>query len=289
MHIEPLDLSHQSVLEPRFRKLGLHISEYSFANAYLFRHDHAFQVVFSDEIYLRGKTREGFLYLMPTALIDPSNQQDVDICLQGCDFLFPIPESWLERFDPQKYQIDKKDHDSDYLYTVHKLSDFPGRQLSGRRNLVRQFNDLHPNHASTPLTAINKDEAIQVLEGWRKHGHENISFTDYSPCLEALQLMDTLNLSGRISHVDGHPAGFVLGEELNSKIFVIHFAKALKSYKGIYQYIYQEFAHALEGKYEAINLEQDLGAADLQHAKRAYYPDQLISKLRISLWKSKTS
>jgi uncharacterized protein len=69
----------------------------------------------------------------------------------------------------------------------------------------------------------------------------------------------------------------------------VHFAKALRQYKGIYQYIYQEFARSLEGKFESINLEQDLGVADLKHSKRAYEPDQLIPKLRISLWKSKIS
>lgn len=287
MRIEPLDLSHQVILTPRFKNLGLNISEYTFANAYLFRQKHEFQIIFNQEIYLRGKTREGFTYLMPTTPIDQFNWQELEKCLEECDFIFPLPELWANAFNPQKYKIDIKKQDSDYLYTVNKLSTYPGRKLSGRRNLVRQFNDLNPNHISKSMTSANSDDAIQVLEEWQKGGGDEEDFTDYESCLEALQLMEKLNMSGQISYIDEQPVGFVLGEELNAKTYVIHFAKALKQYKGIYQYLYQSFAHSLEGKYEAINLEQDLGLPDLQHAKQAYYPDQLIPKLRISLWKSK--
>ena len=56
---EPLSLKHQSLLEPLFKKLNLEISEYSFANAYLFRQVHDFEVFFDKSIFLVGKTRDG--------------------------------------------------------------------------------------------------------------------------------------------------------------------------------------------------------------------------------------
>lgn len=289
MHLETLNLDHQVLLAPRFHKMDLDISEYTFANLYLFRNVHDYQVVFGQDLYLKGKTRDGFYYLTPTVPVEQLQWKDMEDCLQGCNFLFPIPESWASQFDPQKYQEDKKEQDSDYLYTVAKLASYPGRHLSGRRNLVKQFMEHHPVHSSIVLSSTNKDHALEVLEEWQQEGVKEEPFSDYGPCTEAVQLMETLNLNGLISYVDGKPAAFVLGEELHSKTYVIHFAKALRQYKGIYQYIYQEFARSLQGKYEYINLEQDLGVYDLQHAKRAYYPDQLIPKLRISLWKSKVS
>ncbi len=289
MIAEPLELKHRELLEPRFRRLELDISEYSFANAYLFRREHQFQVIRSKDIYLKGKTRDGFWYLMPTTSIEDWNWADLEYCLQECNFLFPIPETWQKYFDERRYKPSRQDSESDYLYTVHKLADFPGRHLSSRRNLLRQFLDLFPEHQSMALDLSHQEDAMLILETWQKSLGVSGDLTDYAACHEALELMDRLHLTGHITYVAGKPAGFILGEELSKKSFVIHFAKALREYKGIYQYIYQEFARFLDGKYEYINLEQDLGDADLQQSKRAYDPDQLIPKLRMSLWKSTAS
>lgn len=289
MKSEFLEKKHQALLESRFDKLQLDISEYAFANLYLFRQIHEYQVLFNKDIYIKGKTRDGFYYFMPTVPLDRFHWDEIEECLKSCDFLFPLPEAWTPNFDTKKYQISYKDEDSDYLYSVHMLSTYPGRHLSGRRNLVKQFHELYANPTFMPLNKDNRFQALDILEQWQKEGEKQEPFTDYGACKEALIEMEWLKLNGLIFYVDNQPAGFVLGEALHSKTYVIHFAKALRHYKGIYQYIYQEFARTLVGKYENINLEQDLGVYDLQHAKRAYSPNQLIPKLRISLWKSKVS
>jgi hypothetical protein len=72
-----------------------------------------------------------------------------------------------------------------------------------------------------------------------------------------------------------------LGEPLNHHTYVIHCAKGLVQYKGVYQYLYNEFASSLDPTFHSINLEQDLGSAELAHAKRAYQPDLILPKLRI--------
>lgn len=287
MRYETLSLSHQTLLAPRFKQLQWDISEYSFANVYLFRVTHDFQVVFSKDIYIKGKTRDGLSYLMPTVPLESIDWEDVEACLDGCDFLFPVPEQGVNILDPQKYRIISKEQDSDYLYTVKKLSTYPGRQLSGRRNLLKQFNEHYVDHHTIPLSSSNAKDALQLLELWQQEGGKPDPLTDYASCKEGLSLMQALNLNGRITYIRGKPAGFVLGEALNLKTYVIHFAKALREFKGIYQYIYHELAQSLEGNYDYINLEQDLGDPNLQKAKRSYFPDKLIPKLRVSLWKSK--
>lgn len=282
MDIELLNLTHQEWLEKRFQRMALDLSEYTFANVYLFREVHQFEVIQSKDIYIKGKTREGFKYLMPTSPVEELNFEDLIDCLQGCDFIFPIPQVWVPWFDPQIFHSLFLEQDSDYFYSIAKLSRYAGRHLSGRRNLVKQFNEFFPEHHDFPLDASRVSDAHLVLEEWHQHAKEE-AFTDYAPCREALDLIEPLHLTGHISYVEDKPVGFLLGEPLNSGVYVIHFAKALIEYKGVYQYLYQQFAKVLEDKnFECINLEQDLGSIELKHAKRSYQPDDYAVKYRIS-------
>ena len=61
--------------------------------------------------------------------------------------------------------------------------------------------------------------------------------------------------------------------------------EGMTQYKGIYQYLYHEYANVLANKYQMINLEQDMGSVELRHSKRAYLPERLVPKLRVKLWK----
>lgn len=281
MVIEKLSLKHQDLLDPLFKKLSLNISEYSFANAYLFRNVHDFHVHLGQAIYLKGKTRDGYSYLMPTSV--DLKWEEIKELLHSIDFLFPLPEEWGSKFDSNQFQITHFEMDSDYLFGVDKLKNFPGRHLSGRRNLLKQFKENYPEYRSCLLTDALVSDALAVLEKWQEHVPENFQFTDYDSCKEALQLFNTLHLKGHLTYVGNIPIGFVLGEPLNKNTYIFQFAKGLIEYKGIYQYLYNEFANSLEKNFEFINLEQDLGSAELAHAKHAYLPDRLVPKLRVAL------
>jgi len=107
--------------------------------------------------------------------------------------------------------------------------------------------------------------------------------TDFGPCHEALDKYEELVLCGGIYYAAGEPAGFVLGEELNSETFVLHFAKARTTFKGIYQYMFNNFAKVLPPKYRFLNLEQDLDRENLRVFKSSYVPDAMLRKARVSL------
>ena len=88
--------------------------------------------------------------------------------------------------------------------------------------------------------------------------------------------------AGSITPTD-EPAGFVLGEELNETTFVLHFAKARTKFKGIYQYMFNNFAKILPPKYKYLNLEQDLDKENLRVFKSSYVPDVMLKKARVRL------
>ncbi len=90
-------------------------------------------------------------------------------------------------------------------------------------------------------------------------------------------------LCGGAYYAEGEPAGFLLGEELNRETFGIHFAKALKRFKGIYQYMFNNFASVLPASCTYINMEQDLGIQALRHSKTSYMPEFKLEKFRVKL------
>jgi hypothetical protein len=65
-------------------------------------------------------------------------------------------------------------------------------------------------------------------------------------------------------------------------MFAIHFEKANDRYKGVYQYINQEFAKTLPNYFKLVNREQDLGDEGLRQAKMTYRPSSFVKKYRVT-------
>ncbi|HAM53677.1 MAG TPA: hypothetical protein DCP92_24415 [Nitrospiraceae bacterium] len=282
MVTEKLSFSHRGLLYERLKNIDTHISEYSFPNIYLFRDSHQYEVVFDKEIFIRGISYDGHSYLMPTV---KAINMDIDYLrslLRTVDFLFPIPESWLSIFSEEEFEFTYREGDMDYLYSVEKVSTYRGRNLHKKRNLLKQFVTSY-EHEALPLTNALIGDAVYVLNEWQAEARADAEQTDYSSCLEALKMYDELMLCGGIYFADKEPGGFILGEELNPEVFVLHFAKARRKFKGIYQYIYNTFAKVLPAQYTYLNFEQDLDDEALRIAKSSYMPDRLVKKARVKL------
>ncbi len=282
MRIEKLGIEHKELLMPRFKAVVTGVSEYTFANLYLFRKNHKYEVLFDDDIFIRGRSYDGHAYLMPTRDIREMDSAYLKKMMQGVDFLFPVPEDRLSLFDPREFEITFAEGDADYVYTVAKMSSYAGRHLHKKRNLLKQFLEAY-RHDARPLTNDRLGDARFVLDDWLKTSESAPEETDYAPCLESLDRYEELVLCGGIYYADDEPAGFVLGEELNEETFVLHFAKARTKFKGVYQYLFNNFAKILPPKYKYLNLEQDLDKENLRIFKSSYVPDMMIRKARARL------
>jgi hypothetical protein len=219
---------------------------------------------------------------MPTTDVRTLDIAYLKELMRSIDFLFPIPEKWLPVFSPDEFEITFAEGDADYLYTVEKMSTFTGRRLHKKRNLLKQFNERYAGNG-LPLTNDRLDDARFVLNEWLMKAEMSADETDYSACLEALNRYEELVLCGGIYYADNEPAGIVIGEELNEETFVLHFAKARIKFKGIYQYMFNNFAKILPPKYRYLNLEQDLDRENLRVFKSSYVPDVMLKKARVHL------
>lgn len=271
---EKIDLCHQAEIREAFSKLKVEISEYSFASLYLFRKKYDYTVWRSSTLFIQGKTYDSFTYVMPTAR--EQLQSNAILSQVGADFFFPIPEDWLSSMHFS--QVTSSEAESDYIYDVATMAHYPGRHLSKKRNLVKQFHELYGELRALPLDASCKEAARGVLEQWKSH----VSIeADYHACIDAIELLEVLQLVGAIYYIGSLPVGFVIGEAINDQTFVIHFAKANSEYKGIYQCMFQVFAASVEGQYKWLNMEQDLGSPALRQSKHSYEPVRLCKKYRV--------
>lgn len=280
MRFEPLRFEHRDLLQQRLREITVPLSEYSFPNLYLFRAVHAYEVMNTGDVFIKGKSYDGHSFLMPTAPLDRVDLAALTSLLGTVDFLYPIPEEWLSALDPDAFEVTFNEGDMDYLYTVQKMSTFAGRRLHKKRNLLKQFLQAY-RHEALPLTEGRIGDARFILDAWLAETGLAAPKTDYDSCREALDRYEALALCGGIYYANAEPAGFVIGEELNDETFVLHFAKARTRFKGVYQYVYNNFAKVLPPKYRFLNLEQDLNKENLRVFKSSYVPDAMIKKARV--------
>lgn len=284
MQKEKLTFKHKALLFDRLKEIEYPLSEYSFANLYLFRQIHQYEVIYDKEIFISGLSYDHQNFLMPTICLKDLDFNYLQSIITGFDFLFPVPEQCLPEFDQSVFDCYCKKSDMDYIYDLNKFSTYSGKKLQSKRNLVKQFLSLY-EHQELPLTREHMEDARNILYHWQQDHPGKEDETDYYPCLEALNLYDELRLCGGIYYANNEPAGFIIGEELNKEVYVIHFAKGLKKFKGIYQFMYNNFANLLNAHYKFYNFEQDMGKESLRKAKSSYKPLYMLKKYRVRLKK----
>lgn len=85
--------------------------------------------------------------------------------------------------------------------------------------------------------------------------------------MNALRLMNELQLTGGLLRVDGKVVAFSIGEELNKDMYVVHIEKAFSNMNGAYQMINQQFVLHEAMDYKYVNREDDAGSEGLRKAK----------------------
>lgn len=273
-----ITLDLRPMLHPLFRALPEGISEFAFANLYLFRDTHNYRLtrVVQDHLAILGRDGEQPFFMLPFGL--PEKPQ-LDRLFQDHGSMKAATETQAQQLHEMGYQVQEDRDNFDYLYSRAELAQLAGRKFHKKQNLVNAFINNY-SYEGKPLIQDYIPDALQVLEKWR-NGRDNPG--DYRAAAEALEKAEELQLCGGIYYVDGQPAAYTLGEELaQGESFVIHFEKAISTYKGIYQFVNKCFASILPEKYKYINREQDLGDEGLRQAKLSYRPIGFVKKYRIS-------
>jgi len=264
-------------LHPKFQELNEGISEFSFANIYLFRETHQYRLsqLEGGLLVILGKDQQNPFFMLPFGIPE---QPLLDLLFRHHHGMKCASEAQARQLEGWGFRVIEDRDNFDYLYDRNELAKLAGRKYHKKKNLVNAFINNY-NYEGRPLLMEFLPDAIRVLELWRD-GRDNPG--DYKASKEALEKAEELQLCGGIYYVEGEPAAYTLGEELaHGQSFVIHFEKALSKYKGIYQFVNQCFASILPEKYKFINREQDLGDPGLHQAKMSYQPVGFVKKYRV--------
>ena len=273
-----ISMDLRPILHPLFQTLEEGISEFAFANIYLFSDIYNYQVAkLEDNLFvILGKDSNNPFLMLPFGLPGKSL---LKMLFQEYPSMKAATENQAKLLEGMGYTVIEDRDNFDYLYSREELAKLAGRKFHKKKNLVNAFINNY-NYEGKPLLEEFIPETIQVLEQWRD-GRDNPG--DYKANKEALEKSEALQLCGGIYYVESEPAAFTLGEELaRGESFVIHFEKALGKFKGIYQFINKCFASILPEKYKYINREQDLGNPGLRQAKMSYRPVDFVKKYRVT-------
>ena len=281
--IETIDFQHRNLLMDKFKLLNLPISDYTFPNIYLFRNISQYEFLTTDcGLFISGQCRNGQNYIMPLNDLRNCDLTTFENLLVKQNSIFPIPEEWLSFFPADKFSITYEDGDSDYIYLTGKMADFKGGQYTRHRNHLNQFFSSY-DPRSEVISRNNAAQAMAILQAWQNDSRLTISKTDYEQCRGAIELIEELALWGTLYYIENEPAGFIIGEALNTETFVLHFAKASKKYHGIYEFMFNDTAKRLLPQYKFLNLEEDMGNKNLRRTKGSYGPEMLLKKYRVCL------
>jgi len=267
-------------MHPRLALSRDGVSEYTFSNLYLFRRRYNYRISWIEaphKTFVLSGEREGKRFFM-TPCAAPETEILAEL-FRTHDYWKGIPPAVLEesrdRLLSWGLRVEEDRDNFDYLYFRTDLAELSGKKYHKKRNMVNAFTSSY-RWESRPLTPELVPEARRVLERWRRDKGE---VGDYVACSEALDLLASLHLKGALYYVEGRPAAWCLGESLaRGRMFAVHFEKALDDYKGIYQFINQDFAASLPSYYTYINREQDLGDEGLRQAKMTYRPADFVRK-----------
>jgi hypothetical protein len=263
-------------LNPLFSRLDDGVSEFTFSNIYLFRKQHSYRIskLGDDSYIITGSEGEVNFFMLPFGLPETSILKEL-FSHYGC--MKAVSEGQAKILKAMGFTVTEDRDNFDYIYLKEELEKLYGRKYHKKKNMVNAFIQNY-EYEGRPLLPEYTEDVMAILEEW-KRGRKDPG--DYEAAREAVQLAEDLVLCGGIYYVNGKPAAFNLGEEIaGGTTFAIHFEKAIRGYKGLYQFVNMSFASILPQKYVYINREQDLGNEGLRQAKMSYKPHKFIKKYR---------
>ncbi|MCH5280753.1 MAG: DUF2156 domain-containing protein [Lachnospiraceae bacterium] len=272
----------QELFKEFYEKEQSRSCEHSFANNLLWSPFYGTKYCVSDDnlLFCSGGDRlsvsfpigKGDVKLTIQKLMDYFKEQDKPFCMH---MVTPEQFQLMEELFPGKFQIEYDRDVADYIYESEKLISLAGKKLHGKRNHINRFLTDYPDYQYESITAENKEECLEMANEWRiQNGcdEDPDKKKEYCVTLNALEMLEELNLTGGLIRAGGRVVAFSIGEPLSHDTYVVHIEKAFADVQGAYPIINQQFVIHEASQYTYINREEDTGADGLRQAKLSYHP-----------------
>lgn len=288
------DASDSTWVRPLLQSEGLALCDYSFPVLFCWKDAYGFQYApLGKRLLVRLTSSLGHSYLWPAGEGDPTPALDAltqDARAEGQPLrliaLTLYHKNWLEDHYPGRFCFEQARDGFDYLYSVDRLADLPGKKLHAKRNHIHRFDEQFPDWLFEPIGPDNLAECVEMEAKWYAEqveagradanlGHERDAVNT------ALSHMEELGISGGLIRAGGQVVAFSLGSLTTADCYNVHFEKAYGEIQGAYAVINREMARWVRSTFPQVaylNREDDMGLEGLRKAKLSYYPDILLKK-----------
>ena len=196
--------------------------------------------------------------------------------------LYGLSAEWrrfLEENYPSEFAFDAPRALCDYIYRTDDLAQLQGRKYQPKRNHLNRFVAQHKWHTE-PLSRENINDCISLNDKWlaaREVGETELA--EQQAIRRAFDNFEALGLRGLVLYAEKRAVAFSYGTPITNRTFCTHIEKYDSSVEGAATMINRLMAQSLEGEFEFINREDDLGLEGLRFAKMSYYPALLLDKI----------
>lgn len=277
------EIADLELLQGCFNNLQPVVSEFCFANLFLFRHVHKYTIASLDNsLIILGCGYDNLPYFLPP--LSGNRGEVARKLLDAGNQLFGADEPFIsELISKTKYSVMPDRENDDYLYLRNELAELPGNRFHNKKNRINHFTARHA-FTVEPFSMLHLTSALKLIDKWEYLHNlpENISLkAEIEANREGLQLAEKLGLSGVVILTGDEVSAFALGVPLNKTTVVCLFEKADPELEGLAQLVNREFSRHQPADIIYINRQQDLGNTGLKEAKSSYHPVSMVKKFRV--------
>jgi len=286
LEFEPITLEHKAVLQEHLRRFPQRISGYTFASLAAWAEPYGFEWSRAGDdcvLICRLSKPSGERHLLqPIGVVNSdwcarllAEARKLNYALK----MLSVAKDFLDRHGPlcDQFTAEEDRSGANYIYLARDLAELSGRRYAKKRNLITQFSKLYPDWTATPLDPRCGPPCVAVLLAMA-HG-EGVA-TDDSTLQAELKAVDftmhhfeELEQRGMMIRIGDEPVAFSIFECVGLETAAVHFEKASREHKGLYQMINRETSRMVTAVgCHLINREEDLGDEGLRQAKLSYFP-----------------
>lgn len=291
LDFRPLTLADKSWMSPILAESGYMGSEAAFGTLYIWQEAYEKKIARQDDMLFGCFGKNACTYFFPYA---KDIRRALAALLEDCEAANKRFRMWgvteeqaklMEAAFPDTFHFRFLRANADYLYHAEDLIALAGRRYHRKRNHLTRFKRMY-EFTYEDITPANIADCEKIEREWLL-GTDNPTLggleKENFALKRSLDSFSALGFKGALIRIGDKPVAFTLGEEINPRVFVVHFEKALDGYEGLYAAINQMFAERQLYSYEYVNREEDMGIEGLRKAKLSYYPAQILEKAVVTL------
>lgn len=294
----PIELSHKNQVEPILQEEPPLLASYTFATFMSWNLIYNYEwALFQDRTLIISAIIPGQTIrhiMQPLGAFTKECQEMMISEMAKLDYqiiIYGVNDWFIKRFPEftSHFEIKNDLGFANYIYKAEDLALLPGKKYAKKRNLISQADNSY-SWTAHPINVYCLNDCIELFKHISNDDkiENNQSLMNEKLALDfTLRNFADLNQQGLVMKVNDKPIAFSIYEKLNHNTAVVHYEKADRNFKGLYQLINRETSkRILESGFEFINREEDINLIGLRMAKKSYYPVEIRPAYQLYFKKS---